>query len=52
VLKSQANKNDFYGFIEDVFQKKQDRQHSAATGVLDSRVSRFLSDKGIDLSKD
>jgi hypothetical protein len=51
VLKSQANKNDFYGFIEDALEKKQDRQHSAAAGVLDSKVIRFLSGKGIDLSK-
>jgi hypothetical protein len=51
VLKSQANKNDFYGFIEDAFEKKQDRQHSAAVGVIDNKMTRFLSGKGIDLSK-
>jgi hypothetical protein len=51
VLKSQANKNDFYGFIEDALERKQDRQHSAAVGVLDSKITRFLSGKGIDLSK-
>jgi hypothetical protein len=43
VLKSQANKNDFYGFIEDALEKKQDRQHSATVGVLDSKITRFLS---------
>ena len=57
VLKSQANKNDFYGFIEDALEKKQDRQHSAAVGILDSKVINFLSDKNntggkvINLSK-
>jgi hypothetical protein len=51
VLKSQANKNDFYGFIEDALERKQNRQHSAAVGVLDSKITRFLSGKGIDLSK-
>jgi hypothetical protein len=51
VLKSQANKNDFYGFIEDALERKQDRQHSAVAGVLDSNITRFLSVKGIDLSK-
>jgi hypothetical protein len=51
VLKSQANKNDFYGFIEDSLERKKDRQHSAAAGVLDSKITRFLAGKGIDLSK-
>jgi len=51
ILKSQANKNDFYGFIEDTLEKKNDRQHSAAVGVLDSKIMQFLSSKGIDLSK-
>ena len=51
VLKSQANKNDFYGFVEDALERKQDRQHSAAVGVLDSKITRFLLDKKIDLSK-
>jgi hypothetical protein len=51
VLKSQANKNDFYGFIEDALERKQNRQHSAAVGVLDSKITRFLAGKGIDLTK-
>jgi hypothetical protein len=51
ILKSQANKNDFYGFIEDALERKQDRQHSAAVGVLDSKITRVLAGKGIDLSK-
>ena len=51
ILKSQANKNDFYGFIEDALGKKKNRQHSAAVVVLDSKVISFLSGKGIDLSK-
>jgi len=51
ILKSQANKNDFYGFIEDALERKQDRQHSAAVGVLDSKITQFLAGKGIDLSK-
>jgi hypothetical protein len=51
ILKSEANKNDFYGFIEDALERKQDRQHSAAVGVLDSKITRFLASKGIDLSK-
>jgi hypothetical protein len=51
ILKSQANKNDFYGFIEDALERKQDRQHSAAVGVLDSEITKFLSGKKIDLSK-
>ncbi|MDR0475976.1 MAG: phage head morphogenesis protein [Treponema sp.] len=51
VLKSQANKNDFYGFIEDALERKQDRQHLAAVGVLDGKITRFLLNKKIDLSK-
>jgi hypothetical protein len=51
VLKSQANKNDFYGFIEDALAKKQGRQHSAAVGVFDSKITKFLSGKGINISK-
>jgi SPP1 gp7 family putative phage head morphogenesis protein len=49
VLKSQANKNDFYGFIEDALARKTNRQHAAAVGVLDSKIIRFLSGKKIDL---
>jgi hypothetical protein len=48
---ARAIKNDFYGFIEDALERKQDRQHSAAVGVLDSKITRFLSGKRIDLSK-
>ena len=51
VLKSQANKNDFYGFVEDAIERKQDRQHSAAVGVLDSKITQFLLGKKINLSK-
>jgi len=50
ILKSQVNKNDFYGFIEDALERKQDRQHSAAVGVFDSKITQFLAGKGIDLS--
>jgi hypothetical protein len=51
ILKSEANKNDFYGFIEDALERKKDRQHSAAAGVLDSKIIRFLSNKEIDGKK-
>ena len=51
VLKSQANKNDFYGFVEDALERKKDRQHSAAVGVLDSKITQFLLGKKIDLLK-
>jgi hypothetical protein len=51
VLKSQANKNNFYGFIEDALERKQDRQHLVAVGVLDSKITQFLLDKKINLSK-
>ncbi|MCL1957972.1 MAG: phage head morphogenesis protein, partial [Spirochaetes bacterium] len=51
VLKSQVNKNNFYGFIEDALEKKQDRQHFAVAGVLDSKITNFLLGKKIDLSK-
>jgi len=51
ILKSQVNKNDFYGFIEDALGKKEDHQHTAAVGLLDSRITKFLIGKKIDLSK-
>jgi hypothetical protein len=51
VLKSHANKNDFYGFVDDALERKKDRQHSAAVGVLDSKITGFLLNKKIDLTK-
>jgi len=50
ILKSQVSKNDFYGFIEDALGKKHNRQHTAAVGLLDSKITKFLMGKKIDIS--
>ena len=51
ILKSQVNKNDFYGFIEHALGKNQNRQHTAAVGLLDSKIIKFLMGKRTDISK-
>jgi hypothetical protein len=50
VLKSEANKADFYGFIENALGRNKDRQRMAAVGVLDSRIIDALKKEKINLA--
>ncbi|GMO55565.1 MAG: hypothetical protein Ta2A_00530 [Treponemataceae bacterium] len=48
-LKNSVNKKDFYGFIEDALERKINRQHVSAVGFLDTKITKFLETKKINL---
>jgi hypothetical protein len=48
-MKNQVSKTSFYGFVEDALERKQDRQHAAPVGFLDTKITDFLEKKGITL---
>ena len=49
IMKNEASKNSFYGFVEDALERKRDRQHTAPVGFLDTKITAFLEKKGIKL---
>jgi hypothetical protein len=49
IMKNEASKNSFYGFVEDALESKKERQHTAPVGFLDARITGFLEKKGIKL---
>lgn len=42
IMKNEASKNSFYGFVEDALERKRDRQHTAPVGFLDTKITAFL----------
>jgi hypothetical protein len=49
IMKNEVNKTSFYGFVEDALERKQDRQHTAPAGFLDTKITNFLKKEGVSL---
>jgi hypothetical protein len=49
IMKAEVNKTSFYGFVEDALERKQDRQHTAPVGFLDSKITNFLEKTGVSI---